>query len=167
MQRAYEDYASKFNCNTLFAQQDHTQNQNCLLVICPRTLIHQNLSLGILALTRKVNLVTASSAHSKAEIRETVREFQSLIAWERNWTNEYQSQPMGFEMLGTDDLWYACFGEQNHLWVYWLHPLDLIKHCYNTTGNGIVSHVVLTMRTLFMPQDRCFHDETTSSLLIA
>ena len=38
-----------------------------------------------------------------------------------------QSQPMGFEMPGNDDSWYACLGEQCHLWIYWLHPLDLCK----------------------------------------
>ena len=34
-----------------------------------------------LALTREVNLVTESTAHSEAEIRESVRESQSLIVW--------------------------------------------------------------------------------------
>ena len=34
---------------------------------------------------------------------------------------------MGFEMPGNADSWYACLGEQGHLWVYWLQPLDLCK----------------------------------------
>ena len=34
-----------------------------------------------LALIREVNLVTDSTAHSEAEIRDSVREFQSLIVW--------------------------------------------------------------------------------------
>ena len=34
-----------------------------------------------LALTRAVNLVIEVSAHSEAEIRESVKEFQSLIDW--------------------------------------------------------------------------------------
>ena len=41
--------------------------------------------------------------------------------------SKYQSQPMGFEMPGSDDYWYAILGKQDHLWVYWLHPLDLCK----------------------------------------
>ena len=59
------------------------QNQNCLLVIRPGTVIHQDLFLGKLvsALTREVNLVTESTAHSEAEIRESVKRFQSLIVW--------------------------------------------------------------------------------------
>ena len=30
-------------------------------------------------------------------------------------------------MPRSDDSWYACLGQQGHLWVYWLYPLDL---CY-------------------------------------
>ena len=32
-----------------------------------------------------------------------------------------------FEKPGNDAFWYVCFGEQGHLWIYWLHPLDLCK----------------------------------------
>ena len=48
---------------------------------------------------------------------ESVREFQSLIVYGRNWTYKYmyQSQPMGFEMPGNDDSWYACLEERGHL----------------------------------------------------
>ena len=30
-------------------------------------------------------------------------------------------------MPWNDDSWYACLVEQGHLWVDWLHPLDLCK----------------------------------------
>ena len=40
---------------------------------------------------------------------------------------ETESQPLGFEMPKNDDSWSACLGEQGHLGVYWLHPLDLCK----------------------------------------
>ena len=42
-------------------------------------------------------------------------------------TCKHQSQPMGFEMLGSDDSWYARLGEEVHLWIYWLHLLGFCK----------------------------------------
>ena len=59
------------------------KNQNRLLVMRPKTIIHQDLSLGELVPSphREENLVTESSPNSEAEIRESLREFQSLIVW--------------------------------------------------------------------------------------
>ena len=37
--------------------------------------------MGVSLLTREVNLGTEYSAHSETEIRESVKEFQSLIVW--------------------------------------------------------------------------------------
>ena len=53
--------------------------------------------------------------------------------WGEKMAFKYQSQPMGFEMPGNDDSWYACLGGQGHLWVYWLHPLDLCNIHYEST----------------------------------
>ena len=53
--------------------------------------------------------------------------FESVSEGFSTYFSKYQSQPMGFEMPGSDDYWYAILGKQDHLWVYWLHPLDLCK----------------------------------------
>ena len=55
------------------------QNFRDLLVIRSKTIIHQDLSIGSssLVLTREVKVVTESSAHSEAGIRESVKEFHS------------------------------------------------------------------------------------------
>ena len=53
-------------------------------MIRPKTIIHQDLSIGELVprpQKREVSLVPESSAHSETEIRESVREIQSLIVW--------------------------------------------------------------------------------------
>ena len=55
------------------------QNQNCLLVILPKTIIHQGLSIGELDARPYKRVVIESSAHSEAEIRESVKDLQSLI----------------------------------------------------------------------------------------
>ena len=71
-------------CNFMPFSTVCQSHQTCLLVIRPTTIIHQDLSVGELvpiALTREVNVVTESSAYSEAEIRESVKEFQSLIVW--------------------------------------------------------------------------------------
>ena len=49
-------------------------------MIHPRTIIHQDLWLGKLVPSphKKVNLVTESTAHSEAEIRESVKRSNSL-----------------------------------------------------------------------------------------
>ena len=49
----------------------------------PKTIIHQDPWLGelVLALTRKLNLVTEPSAHSEAEICESIREYQSILLY--------------------------------------------------------------------------------------
>ena len=62
------------------------------------------------ALTKEVNLVTESSAHSGAETKEPVRELQSYSLEEEldKWTYKYQSQPTGFETPGNDDSSYSC-----------------------------------------------------------
>ena len=53
------------------------QNQNCLLVIRPKTIIHLVLSLGELVSSPHKRSKLNNSAHSEAEISESVREFQS------------------------------------------------------------------------------------------
>ena len=100
-------------CVCVVGKGCQNKNQNCLEVIRPKTL------------AREVNLATESSAYSEAEVRKSVREFQSLIVW-GNWTCKCQILPKGFEMPGNDDL-VRKFGEQGHLWVYWLQPSDLCK----------------------------------------
>ena len=86
------------------------------------------------SLTREVNLVIESSVHSEAEMGESVMKFPSLVVWGKNWTCKCQSQPMGLEITENDDSWYACLGEQGHVWIYWpyLFRPAFVKH-YMTT----------------------------------
>ena len=63
---------------------DQNQNQNCLPVTRPNdNHLPGPVSLAVLflALPRKVNLIAESSVPSAEEIRESEREFQSLIVW--------------------------------------------------------------------------------------
>ena len=60
------------------------QNQNCLLVIRPRTIIHQDLCLGELVPSPHKRSKLSNWIYctlSSAVIRESVTRFQSLIVW--------------------------------------------------------------------------------------
>ena len=60
-------------------------DQKCLLVIRPKTIIYRDLCLRELVPCpyKRSKLKAETSAHSEAEISESVREFPSLIVWEK------------------------------------------------------------------------------------
>ena len=110
--------------------QNQNQNQNCLLVIRPRTIIHQDLCLGKLVpsphkrskLSNCIYCTLRSSDKGichKVPISYSLGEETGLVYISpSHWDLECQ----GVMIPGTPD-----GGEQGHLWVYWLHPSDLCK----------------------------------------
>ena len=82
--------------------------------------IHHNKSNSLLfsriniSLTALINAPCLFSENSVSVHEFMIESSNLLYSGGRNWTYKYQSQPMGFEMPGNDDSWYACLGEQGH-----------------------------------------------------
>ena len=56
-----------------------------------------------------------------------VNNTDSDSVWGKKLINISPRPPVGFEMPGNDDSWYACLVEQGRLWVNWLYAKDLCK----------------------------------------